>query len=353
MRTRDALLALALLLAGCSLGASPSRFLATADADTPAEAGAALVLVGGEEPAPALRRPTAAALVATWKSDRSDLASFTPGFALPQPGAYVPLALDDASVFVGAATERDEAAPVGFPTGPLVIVRSSRNLNEGWAVGAGPAIPSPRATLAASGSFVFVVGSASSYVAQVDAKTLGAGAFRKLGKPLATPRAVPSVCFVGADVYAVGGETPPDEPSAAVDHTRLDPATGDLGAFAAQRPLTNKGAPSAVVGATCVGAQGRLYVLGGASVDTVLSAAIGEGGVLEPWRDEAPLPTPLFGGSAVVRGNELIVVGGVKAGGALSDRVHVASISTAGALTWRTLDRILPRAVAFAGVRSF
>ncbi len=355
MRPRDAVMAAALALPACSLGASPGRFLA-ADGDAATEVRASsLVLVGGEEPAPppGLRRSTASALVATWKSDRSDLTSITPGFTLPVPGTYVPLALDDAPAFVGATAEREDAVSTAYPTGPLVLVRSSRNLNEAWSVGAGPAIPVPRATLAASGSFVFIVGSASSYVAAVDPKTLTAGPFRRLGKPLATLRTVPAVCFVGTDLYVVGGETPPDETSAAVDHTRLDPATGDLGAFAAQRPLTNKGQPSAVVGATCVGAQGRLYVLGGASVDTVLSAAIGEGGVLEPWREEAPLPTPLAGGSAVVRDRELIVVGGVKTGGALSDRVHVAAISATGSLTWRTLDRVLPRGVAFAGVRAF
>jgi len=363
------LLAPVAVATACSLGAAPGRFLATDPDETDAAsadavafeggeasageggAGSSVYLIGGEEPAPppSLRRATATTLFATWRG--AYLAPFTPGFALPEPGIYGPVDAADGWAFVGAASVRDDVATIAEPKGPLVLVRAPRGGLEGWTVGTGPVVPIARGALTTAGSFVFVVASSSTFVASVDAKALTASAFRDLRRPLASAREVPSTCFVGNELYVVGGETPPDNPSAAVDHATLDPAAGALGPFAAQPPLA-----TGTVGATCIGARGRLYVLGGRSgaiVDTVLSAAIGAGGTLGPWRTEPSLPTPLLGGTVVMIGDELVVLGGVKSGDVLSDRVFAAKLDGAGAPTWRTVDRALARPMAFARAISF
>lgn len=106
-----------------------------------------------------------------------------------------------------------------------------------------------------------------------------------------------------------------------------------------------------MVASTCIVTGGRLYVVGGLSdrvLDVVLSSPVAKDGELGEWREEAPLPTALFGVSLAAVDDHIVVVGGVKTSAALSDRVLAGRLDRDGKLTWRTLDGVLPYGTAFA-----
>lgn len=109
----------------------------------------------------------------------------------------------------------------------------------------------------------------------------------------------PAVCAGGGAIYVVGGNLPTG-PSDVVLMSRIDAATGALGAWTATPKL-----PGPLVSPACFvgpgaggGGGGRLYVLGGRGATSrsaaILSARIDEGGKLEEWdtRSNTPMPAP-------------------------------------------------------------
>lgn len=110
---------------------------------------------------------------------------------------------------------------------------------------------------------------------------------------------------------------------------------------------------------------GRLYVTGGiargiGAAAQVYSAPVNADGTLGAWRQENPLPAPLFGHRSLARGGRLIVLGGSSSpelysagglpAGGVSRAVYSAAVNADGTLGAWTAQPQLPAQLAFYGM---
>ncbi len=108
-------------------------------------------------------------------------------------------------------------------------------------------------------------------------------------------------------------------------------------------PTVSSPSPNGVEGNSCVVSSGYMYCVGGdaypnpAPVDTVYSAPVSGSGV-GTWTSQPPYPVDVYATSCVVLDSEIFCTGGNTGGGAVTNQVYSASVSsgTLGAWTLQT-----------------
>jgi hypothetical protein len=101
------------------------------------------------------------------------------------------------------------------------------------------------------------------HVADVDASAGTLGATAGAGRSLVVARSRTSLLVANGRLYVIGGKTSPTAVTAAVEVSTLDEAAGTLGAFSAQPSLQVQGADHRVFLPSVLAHNGWLYVAGG------------------------------------------------------------------------------------------
>ena len=179
--------------------------------------------------------------------------------------------------------------------------------------------------LAANG-FVYVIAGgddentrlATTHFAQIEEGGLGAW---RAGPALPEPRAQAAGAIAGEWIYVIGGDDATEAARATVYRASLDPESGEVGEWTAERDL-----PGPLIQATAVADAGYLYVIGGwdgaESID-VLHAAIGADGSLGDWTSNTALPEPRSLHASAVADDHIFVLAGGASGS--TDVFHAAT----------------------------
>ena len=149
---------------------------------------------------------------------------------------------------------------------------------------------------------------------------------------LPEPKNIASATIIGDNIYIIGGQNVNGKETNIAymcSLKRLIKSSSDLQHYNSQAIVWNRIADCPVMLSTCVSLQGQLLTVGGkASVNNTITSAVH---MYNPntnsWEIVNQTPTarylPL---AAVVNDNQLVVVGGVTDGGAMTDFIEVVSV---------------------------
>ena len=148
---------------------------------------------------------------------------------------------------------------------------------------------------------------------------------------LPEPKNIASATIIGDNIYIIGGQNVNGKETNTAymcSLKRLIKSSSDLQQYNSQAIAWNRIADCPVMLSMCVSLQGQLRTVGGkASVNNTIASAVH---MYNPntnsWETVSQTPTarylPL---AAVVNDNQLVVVGGVAEGGAMTDFIEIAS----------------------------
>jgi len=137
------------------------------------------------------------------------------------------------------------------------------------------------------------------------------------GAPLPAPRAGAAVVFFAGSAYIIGGADAAGAPTDTVFVGTPDAATGKITTW---ETAANLKLPIPRADATAVISGDGIFLVGGRDatgpITTVWQAPLkSTTGALQPWRENASLPAPRVGSTAVIQGTHLFVYGGEDAAG--------------------------------------
>jgi hypothetical protein len=204
------------------------------------------------------------------------------------------------------------------------------------------ALPAPRTDGAAAqvGTKLLYIGGSDGSKATADvyvAEIVQVGNFDKWqkGPALPAPRADAAVVFLGGSIYVVGGLDDKGAPTATTYVLTPDLQSGDLGKWKTAADLNLKiDLPEPRAGGSLVALADGLLFVGGSSAsgptDTTWKAALDRTGKLGEWTPQAKLAQPTTDSAALLIGNNVWVLGGRSANGAVAT-VQRGTVPNSGA----------------------
>ena len=148
---------------------------------------------------------------------------------------------------------------------------------------------------------------------------------------LPEPKNIASATIIGDNIYVIGGQNVNGKETNTAymcSLKKLIKSSSDLQHYNSQTIVWNRITDCPVMLSTCVSLQGQLLTVGGKVFNNTITSAVH---MYNPstnsWEIVSQTPTarylPL---AAVVSDNQLVVVGGVAEGGAMTDFIEIASV---------------------------